>query len=137
MVNYQSSRKGKQYTSEIERLVYVYNQMDWKAKKTITYSLLLGYFSLLLIFRLCTSDFATLATASALVTSIYALFFAFWLAAFVFRHDEGDAAMQSIADPIREGSEGFFAVQYGTIAKISVLAAFLLFMLYISRDDTV
>lgn len=45
--------------------------------------------------------------------------------------------MQNIAEPIREGSEGFFAVQYGTIAKISLLAAFLLFVLYISRDDTV
>ncbi|EER08598.1 Pyrophosphate-energized membrane proton pump, putative [Perkinsus marinus ATCC 50983] len=137
MVNYPTSRKGKQYTSEIERLVFVYNQMDPRAKKTITYGLLLGYFALLLIFRLFTSDFATLATVSALLTSIYALFFAFWLAAFVFRHDEGDAAMQNIAEPIREGSEGFFAVQYGTIAKISLLAAFLLFVLYISRDDTV
>lgn len=104
MVNYPTSRKGKQYTSEIERLVFVYNQMDPRAKKTITYGsigregkpsrrrhpsgLLLGYFALLLIFRLFTSDFATLATVSALLTSIYALFFAFWLAAFVFRHDE-------------------------------------------------
>jgi inorganic pyrophosphatase len=41
--------------------------------------------------------------------------------------------MQDIADPIKEGSEGFFVTQYGTIFKLAYVCAFFLFMLYLYR----
>jgi Na+/H+-translocating membrane pyrophosphatase len=42
--------------------------------------------------------------------------------------------MQEIADTIREGSEGFFMTQYGTIFKLAFLTAIGLFFIYAIRD---
>jgi H+-translocating diphosphatase len=42
--------------------------------------------------------------------------------------------MQEIADPIREGSEGFFMTQYGTISKLAGLCSIGLFFIYAIRD---
>lgn len=42
--------------------------------------------------------------------------------------------MQEIADPIREGSEGFFMTQYGTIFKLAGLSSIGLFLIYAVRD---
>ena len=42
--------------------------------------------------------------------------------------------MQEIAEPIKEGSEGFFMTQYGTIFKFAFLSTVGLFFLYSLRD---
>ena len=42
--------------------------------------------------------------------------------------------MQDISDPIKEGSEGFFITQYGTIFKLALLCSFLLFLVYLQRS---
>lgn len=42
--------------------------------------------------------------------------------------------MQEIAEPIREGSEGFFMTQYGTIFKLSFACSIGLFLIYAMRD---
>ena len=42
--------------------------------------------------------------------------------------------MQEIADPIREGSEGFFMTQYGTIFKLAGLCSIAIFFIYAMRD---
>ncbi|CRH02779.1 V-type K+-independent H+-translocating inorganic pyrophosphatase, putative [Plasmodium relictum] len=44
-------------------------------------------------------------------------------------------SFESIAKPIKEGSEGFFAVQYNSILKISILFTVCIFLLYILRGD--
>lgn len=42
--------------------------------------------------------------------------------------------MQDISDPIKEGSEGFFITQYGTIFKLALVSSGLLFLVYLSRS---
>ena len=42
--------------------------------------------------------------------------------------------MQEIAEPIREGSEGFFVTQYGTIFKLAFLCSVGLFFIYQARE---
>lgn len=42
--------------------------------------------------------------------------------------------MQDVAEPIREGSEGFFMTQYGTIFKFSFVVAIALFCIYAIRE---
>jgi len=42
--------------------------------------------------------------------------------------------MQEVADPIREGSEGFFMTQYGTIFKLSFACSLALFFIYAIRE---
>ena len=48
--------------------------------------------------------------------------------------DIGPRSMQEIADTIKEGSEGFFATQYGTIFKLAFAIAIGLFFIYSIRD---
>jgi H(+)-translocating pyrophosphatase len=93
--------------------------------------------SLLVVFLyFITSDFGTFFLCFAFLMSVLALGFSLWLAAWVFDHDEGPPSMLAIADPIQEGSEGFFRVQYGTIVKISVIISGLLFLLYVTKDSS-
>ena len=47
----------------------------------------------------------------------YGALFSYWLYASVLAHDDGTAAMREVADPIREGAEGFLRVQYRAIAR--------------------
>ena len=42
--------------------------------------------------------------------------------------------MQDISDPIKEGSEGFFITQYGTIFKLALGTAVALFFVYLNRS---
>ena len=49
-------------------------------------------------------------------------------------HDCGPRSMQEIAEPIKEGSEGFFMTQYGTIFKLAFVCSAGLFGIYCFRD---
>jgi Na+/H+-translocating membrane pyrophosphatase len=42
--------------------------------------------------------------------------------------------MQDVAEVIREGSEGFFVTQYGTIFKYAFLTSIGLFIMYAMRE---
>ena len=42
--------------------------------------------------------------------------------------------MRRISDAIKEGSEGFLNVQYGTIAQIAVFVAMAIFGIYLYRE---
>ena len=44
--------------------------------------------------------------------------------------------MLEIADAIREGSEGFFATQYSTIFKLSIIFGIAIFLFYFGRTIT-
>ncbi|MBI5867881.1 MAG: sodium-translocating pyrophosphatase [candidate division Zixibacteria bacterium] len=62
--------------------------------------------------------------------SIGGLLFVIWLARHVLSHDTGTPAMRAISDAIREGAEAFMRRQYGTIGKLSILLAAVIFVLY-------
>lgn len=51
----------------------------------------------------------------------------------VLASDDGTAEMQAIANPIREGSEGFLFVQYRSIARLSAVVASIIFVSYLLR----
>jgi H(+)-translocating pyrophosphatase len=75
--------------------------------------------------------FAVLATSASM------LGFAAFLASWVLAKDEGVPEMQVVSDAIREGSEGFFRTQYGTIRRLSVYLGAGIFALYLFRSDAV
>lgn len=52
----------------------------------------------------------------------------------ILKKDCGPRNMQDIAEVIREGSEGFFITQYGTIFKFAFLTSIGLFFMYATRD---
>lgn len=52
----------------------------------------------------------------------------------ILKKDVGPKKMQDIAEVIREGSEGFFMTQYGTIFKYAGMTSVGLFIMYLFRD---
>jgi H(+)-translocating pyrophosphatase len=72
-----------------------------------------------------------------LATSTSMLGFASFLASWVLAKDEGVPEMQVVSDAIREGSEGFFRTQYGTIRRLSLYLGAGIFALYLFRSDAV
>jgi H+-translocating diphosphatase len=52
----------------------------------------------------------------------------------ILRMDVGPRSMQEIAEIIREGSEGFFVTQYGTIFKYAFITSGMLFVMYAFRE---
>ncbi len=125
---------AKGYQTEFERKLLSYSRLH-ESEKRKYHIALLGIAALLVLFcYIISAEFGTFFLCFAFVGSVVALGFSLWLAAWVFEHDEGPPSMLAIADPIQEGSEGFFRVQYGTIAKISAVIAGLLFLLYVTKD---
>ncbi|CAM6016977.1 unnamed protein product [Sphagnum balticum] len=64
------------------------------------------------------------------------MLFACYLASWVLAKDEGPPEMSEIADAIRDGAEGFFRTQYGSISKMAVVLAFTILGIYLFRKST-
>eukprot|EP00500_Bicosoecida_sp_ms1_P002290 CAMPEP_0203811278 /NCGR_PEP_ID=MMETSP0115-20131106/3464_1 /ASSEMBLY_ACC=CAM_ASM_000227 /TAXON_ID=33651 /ORGANISM="Bicosoecid sp, Strain ms1" /LENGTH=798 /DNA_ID=CAMNT_0050720099 /DNA_START=197 /DNA_END=2593 /DNA_ORIENTATION=+ len=59
--------------------------------------------------------------------------FGHWISKWVLACDTGNDAMRAVADPIREGAEGFLKVQYTAIAKMAGVVAVGIFFSYKMR----
>ncbi|RCV42435.1 hypothetical protein SETIT_9G216300v2 [Setaria italica] len=64
------------------------------------------------------------------------LFFSLYLTKWVLAKDEGPPEMSEISDAIRDGAEGFFRTQYGTISKMTCILAFVILGIYLFRTTT-
>ncbi|CAI9773467.1 unnamed protein product [Fraxinus pennsylvanica] len=75
---------------------------------------------IIFVFSVCTISF---------LLSIY-------LTKWVLAKDEGPPEMAQISDAIRDGAEGFFRTQYGTISKMAVLLGLVILSIYLFRHRT-
>jgi Na+/H+-translocating membrane pyrophosphatase len=94
----------------------------------VTPVLLIGLFCLLI-----SSSTSNVIAFSALVISLVFIGVSLWMLCWILDKDQGSRSMQDISDPIKEGSEGFFITQYGTIFKLALVCAGLLFLVYMQR----
>ena len=62
--------------------------------------------------------------------------FAAHLAQWVMAKDEGTPDMQEVSLAIREGAEGYFNTQYGTIGRLAGLLCAIIFVVYLFRAET-
>ena len=124
------------YQTDFERHLLSYARMASAPRQRLHLIFVAVIAGFVLFSWLVSSEFATFFLCLAFLSSTGALGFSMWLAAWVFQHDEGPASMLAVADPIQEGSEGFFRVQYGTITKISGLVAVILFLVYVGKDPS-
>nr|KJB68993.1 hypothetical protein B456_011G002000 [Gossypium raimondii] len=59
-----------------------------------------------------------------------------YLTKWVLSKDEGPPEMAQISEAIRDGAEGFFRTQYGTISKMAILLALVILGIYLFRSTT-
>lgn len=71
-----------------------------------------------------------------LATCVGMLGFASYLATWVLSKDEGTQDMQDVSNAIRDGAEGYFATQYGTIARLAGILCGVIFLVYLFRSET-
>lgn len=71
-----------------------------------------------------------------LATCLGMLGFASFLANWVLAKDEGSADMAEISNAIRDGAEGYFATQYGTIGRLAGFLCAGIFFVYLFRAET-
>lgn len=93
-----------------------------------------GPVALLLFTMFISNTTANVICFFAFTVSCSFIAFSIWLLGQILDNDTGTRAMQEVADPIREGAEGFFMTQYGTIFKLSFLCSILLFLIYAVRE---
>ncbi|KAF1869547.1 hypothetical protein Lal_00017122 [Lupinus albus] len=67
---------------------------------------------------------------------ILSFLLAIYLIKWVLAKDEGPPEMVQISDAIRDGAEGFFRTQYGSISKMAMLLALVILFIYLFRTIT-
>jgi H(+)-translocating pyrophosphatase len=135
-VKYYNNGKSKDKLSSIEQYAYAYNRLDAGARSSIINGSIVSFCLLEFLSYVMCADFASFACYACFILSTYAQLFCFWLLCWIFAFDEGPPEMQAVAEPIKEGAEGYFHTQYGMIAKISLVFAVALFVMYASKDET-
>ncbi|XP_042494651.1 pyrophosphate-energized membrane proton pump 2-like [Macadamia integrifolia] len=81
------------------------------------------------------------ASTSPIIVFVFSIcvisfLFSIYLTKWVLSKDEGPPEMVQISDAIRDGAEGFFRTQYGTISKMALLLALVIFGIYLFRSTT-
>jgi inorganic pyrophosphatase len=64
------------------------------------------------------------------------LCFSVWLAKWVINRGEGTEKMRGVSNAIRDGAEGYFTTQYGTIGRMSVVLTVVIYITYMFRRVT-
>ncbi|KAL3808547.1 hypothetical protein ACJIZ3_007457 [Penstemon smallii] len=77
-----------------------------------------------------TSPIIVLVFSICIISFLVSIYLYKW----VLSKDEGPPEMAQISDAIRDGAEGFFRTQYGTISKMAVLLGLVIFSIYMFRS---
>lgn len=93
-----------------------------------------GPASILLFGIFVSSAASTLIAFVAMIIALMFIGLSMHMLGWILDKDIGPRSMQEIAEPIKEGSEGFFITQYGTIFKLAFATAIGLFFIYAVRD---
>lgn len=80
-------------------------------------------------------NYALLFILFGLFISVAALCYSIYILIWIMTKDEGNQAMREVASCIKQGSEGFFKAQYGTIFKLSIVFCFFIVVIYYLRKS--
>lgn len=114
------------------------SQLPWLVRalcgldRRVYYVLSFLLFGAVFYVALCTSPIIIFV----LVVCTISMLFAAYLTSWVLAKDEGPPEMSQISDAIRDGAEGFFRTQYGTISKMAVFLAFAILGIYLIRNSS-
>lgn len=134
--NYHMNRKMNMYPDPIaDQLLGIYQSLNLEEYDKLKFAFIGIPFVLITFFYMfVSSSTSSLISFTAWNFSILFIFISLWILCEILNKDVGPKAMQDIAEVIREGSEGFFITQYGTIFKYAFLTSIGLFFLYAFRE---
>ncbi|KAI9161939.1 hypothetical protein LWI28_022196 [Acer negundo] len=98
----------------------------------VLFVLLLLGFGVVFYIGASTSPIIVFVFSVCIISFIFAIYLCKWVLA----KDEGPPEMVQISDAIRDGAEGFFRTQYGTISKMAFILALVIFSIYLFRTTT-
>jgi hypothetical protein len=84
---------------------------------------------------LISSSTSNVIAFTAFCNAISYIVFSLYMLGWILEKEIGPRSMQEVAEPIKEGSEGFFMTQYGTIFKLAFILSIGLFLIYNARDQ--
>ncbi|KAL8033660.1 hypothetical protein ABFX02_13G174100 [Erythranthe guttata] len=117
--------RSKPYTPLIFRLLMRINS------RVLLVLLLFGFGALFYI-GARTSPTIVFVYTVCIISFIVSIYLTKWVLA----KDEGPPEMVQISEAIRDGAEGFFRTQYGTISKMAVLLGLVILVIYLFRSTT-
>ncbi|CAI0442082.1 unnamed protein product [Linum tenue] len=117
--------RNKAYTPLIFRILMGINVR-------VLFILLLLTMGLIFYIGACTSGIIVFVFTVCIISFLMSVYLTKWVLA----KDEGPPEMAQISDAIRDGAEGFFRTQYGTISKMAILLAMVILCIYLFRSTT-
>lgn len=98
----------------------------------VLFVLLLLFFGFIFYVGASTSPVIVFVFSVCIASFLLSIYLTKWVLA----KDEGPPEMVQISEAIRDGAEGFFRTQYGTISKMAVLLSLVILGIYLFRDMT-
>ncbi|XP_057766568.1 pyrophosphate-energized membrane proton pump 2 [Salvia miltiorrhiza] len=117
--------RSKPYTPLIFRLLMRINS------RVLLVLLLIGLGALFYI-GASTSPIIVFVYSVCIISFLVSIYLTKW----VLSKDEGPPEMVQISEAIRDGAEGFFRTQYGTISKMAVLLGLVILIIYLLRSTS-
>ncbi|XVE52761.1 hypothetical protein DITRI_Ditri02bG0149400 [Diplodiscus trichospermus] len=117
--------RSKPYTPLIFRVLMGINV------RVLVILLLLG-FGYVFYIGASTSPIIVFVFSVCIISFLLSIYLTKW----VLSKDEGPPEMVEISEAIRDGAEGFFRTQYGTISKMALLLALVILGIYLFRSTT-
>ena len=130
------NNSNKLYEDPIaDRLLAFHGAVFPENNDTVKWGMLLSPLTLIVVFYYCVSNsVSSMITFSAFTFSIVFMGISMNMLVEILKKDMGPRSMQEIAEVIREGSEGFFITQYGSIFKYAFMTSMALFVMYAVRE---
>lgn len=125
----------KEKDLQVDRIKYMWDSL--MGNKLFKIICLAGPLAALLVFNLViSSDYGNCVAFATLMISIWFMLVSWWMLVWILKKDCGDEQMLEIATAIKEGSEGFFITQYGTIFRLAFIFAGGILLIYLFRSPT-
>ncbi|KAL2932814.1 Pyrophosphate-energized membrane proton pump 3 [Bienertia sinuspersici] len=117
--------RTKPYTPLVFRIIMGINTR-------VLFILMLLAFGVIFYIGASTSPIIVFVFSICIISFLVSIYLTKWVLA----KDEGPPEMAQISYAIRDGAEGFFRTQYGTISKMAVLLALVILSIYLLREIT-
>ena len=118
-----------------DKLLAIHGTIFPENNDTVKWLMMLSPLGVIPVFYFFVSkSTSSMITFSAFTFSLVFLGISLNMLVEILKKDMGPRSMQEIAEVIREGSEGFFITQYGTIFKFAGMTAIALFVMYAFRE---